>query len=218
MESSWYYARYCCPDYNEAMLDPAKTNYWLPVDQYVGGIEHACMHLLYARFFHKLLRDAGMVKTDEPFKRLLCQGMVLADAFYYIDENGGKVWVSPLDAITKRDEKGNIASAVDKEGHTLVHAGMTKMSKSKNNGIDPQAMVERYGADTVRLFMMFASPAELTLEWQESGVEGAQRFIRRFWNAIQNLRQHARPTNVDFSKLSNEEKTVRRELHKTIAK
>lgn len=218
MESSWYYARYCCPDCDTAMLDPAKTNFWLPVDQYIGGIEHACMHLLYARFFHKLLRDAGMVKSDEPFKRLLCQGMVLADAFYYNDANGGKVWVSPLDATCTRDEKGNIVSAVDKEGHTLVHAGMTKMSKSKNNGIDPQAMVERYGADTVRLFMMFASPAELTLEWSESGVEGAQRFIRRFWNNIQNLIQHARPASLDSATLTSEEKALRRELHKTIAK
>lgn len=218
MESSWYYARYCCPDCDTAMLDPAKTNFWLPVDQYIGGIEHACMHLLYARFFHKLLRDAGMVKSDEPFKRLLCQGMVLADAFYYNDANGGKVWVSPLDATCTRDEKGNIVSAVDKEGHTLVHAGMTKMSKSKNNGIDPQAMVERYGADTVRLFMMFASPAELTLEWSESGVEGAQRFIRRFWNNIQNLIQHARPASLDSATLTSEENALRRELHKTIAK
>lgn len=217
MESSWYYARYCCPDYKEGMLDSKRTNFWLPVDQYVGGIEHACMHLLYARFFHKLLRDAGMVNCDEPFKKLLCQGMVLADAFYYLDENGGKVWVSPLDAITNRDTLGNIVEAHDKEGHTLVHAGMTKMSKSKNNGIDPQAMVERYGADTVRLFMMFASPAELTLEWQESGVEGALRFIRRFFNSIQNLITHKRVA-LDKASLTPELKEIRRELHKTIQK
>jgi leucyl-tRNA synthetase len=218
MESSWYYARYCCPDYQEGMLDSSKTNFWLPVDQYVGGIEHACMHLLYARFFHKLLRDAGMVNCDEPFKKLLCQGMVLADAFYYIDDNGGKVWVSPLDVDVTRDNLGNIISATDREGHTLVHAGMTKMSKSKNNGIDPQAMVEKYGADTVRLFMMFASPAELTLEWQESGVEGALRFIRRFFNSIQTLIQLPRPKNPDFSNLDSVHKEVRRELHKTIQK
>ena len=125
-----------------------------------------------------LLRDAGMVKSDEPFTRLLCQGMVLADAFYYT-ENGARVWVSPVDVKVERDEKGRITKATDNEGREVVHAGMTKMSKSKNNGIDPQLMVERYGADTVRLFMMFASPADLTLEWQESGVEGAQRFLRR---------------------------------------
>ena len=218
MESSWYYARYCCPDYQEGMLDSERANFWLPVDQYVGGIEHACMHLLYARFFHKLLRDAGMVKSDEPFTRLLCQGMVLADAFYYLDENGGKVWVSPLDVITTRDEKGRIASAKDLEGHEVIHAGMTKMSKSKNNGIDPQRMVEEYGADTIRLFMMFASPAELTLEWQESGVEGAKRFINRFFNNIQSLIQSPRPATTDYSTLTSEEKSIRRDLHKVIEK
>ena len=218
MESSWYYARYCCPKYEDGMLDPTKTGFWLPVDQYIGGIEHACMHLLYARFFHKLLRDAGLVKGDEPFTRLLCQGMVLADAFYYLNENGSKVWVSPLDAICTRDEKGNIRTAVDREGHELVHAGMTKMSKSKNNGIDPQRMVEQYGADTIRLFMMFASPAELTLEWQESGVEGAKRFIGRFWNNVVNLVQNSRPASYNPANLTQDEKAVRRELHKTIQK
>ena len=218
MESSWYYARYCCPDYQDGMLDPTKTGFWLPVDQYIGGIEHACMHLLYARFFHKLLRDTGLVKGDEPFTRLLCQGMVLADAFYYVGPNGNKVWVSPLDAICTRDEKGNIKTAVDKEGHELVHAGMTKMSKSKNNGIDPQRMVEQYGADTIRLFMMFASPAELTLEWQESGVEGAKRFIGRFWNNVVALAQKARPASYNPSELGSEEKSIRRDLHRTIQK
>ncbi|MGL6294859.1 MAG: leucine--tRNA ligase, partial [Plesiomonas sp.] len=174
MESSWYYSRYTCPDYNDGMLNPDAANYWLPVDQYIGGIEHATMHLLYFRFFHKLLRDAGLVNSDEPAKRLLCQGMVLADAFYYTGNNGERIWVAPTDAvITERDAKGAILKAEDKDGHPLVYAGMSKMSKSKNNGIDPQEMVEKYGADTVRLFMMFASPAEMTLEWQESGVEGA---------------------------------------------
>ncbi len=217
MESSWYYARYCCPDYQEGMLDPAKANHWLPVDQYIGGIEHACMHLLYARFFHKLLRDAGMVQSDEPFTRLLCQGMVLADAFYYTD-NGARVWVSPVDVKVERDEKGRITKAVDNEGREVVHAGMTKMSKSKNNGIDPQLMVERYGADTVRLFMMFASPADLTLEWQESGVEGAQRFLRRLWKAVAEHVARGDVAALDVASLTNEQKTLRRELHKTIAK
>lgn len=217
MESSWYFARYCCPDYEQGMLDTDKANYWLPVDQYIGGIEHACMHLLYARFFHKLLRDAGMVESDEPFTKLLCQGMVLADAFYYTD-NGARVWVSPVDVKVERDEKGNITKAVDHEGHTLVHAGMTKMSKSKNNGIDPQLMVERYGADTVRLFMMFASPAEMTLEWQESGVEGALRFLRRLWIAVHNHLAKGPVAALDVAQLTNDQKTLRRELHKTIAK
>ncbi len=218
MESSWYYARYCSPDYDKGMLDPAAANHWLPVDQYIGGIEHACMHLLYARFFHKLLRDAGLVNSDEPFKRLLCQGMVLADAFYYKDEKGGNVWVSPTDVKVERDEKGRITKAIDNEGREVIHSGMTKMSKSKNNGIDPQLMVERYGADTVRLFMMFASPAEMTLEWSDSGVEGAQRFLRRLWRiTFEHVSAGVAPA-LNVAALSADQKAVRRELHKTIAK
>lgn len=218
MESSWYYARYCCPDCRDGMLDPAKTKYWLPVDQYVGGIEHACMHLLYARFFHKLLRDAGLVEGDEPFTRLLCQGMVLADAFYYTGPEGNRIWVNPLDAVCSRDEKGTVVAATDREGHRLTHAGMTKMSKSKNNGIDPQRMVERYGADTIRLFMMFASPAEFTLEWKESGVEGARRFIGRLWNGVVALARRPRPAGYDPAALTGAERAVRRALHQTILK
>lgn len=217
MESSWYYARYCCNHYKEGMLDPQKTNFWLPVDQYIGGIEHACMHLLYARFFHKLLRDAGLVNCDEPFKKLLCQGMVLADAFYYIDKDGSKVWVSPLDVKVTRDDKGKIVEAKTLQGQSVVHAGMTKMSKSKNNGIDPQTMVERYGADTVRLFMMFASPAELTLEWKEEGVEGALRFLKKLWNIVISAIPYS-GLKLDVSKLNENQKALRRELHKTIAK
>ena len=216
-ESSWYYARYCCNHYTEGMLDPQKTNFWLPVDQYIGGIEHACMHLLYARFFHKLLRDAGLVNCDEPFKKLLCQGMVLADAFYYIDKDGSKVWVSPLDVKVTRDDKGKIVEAKTLQGQSVVHAGMTKMSKSKNNGIDPQTMVERYGADTVRLFMMFASPAELTLEWKEEGVEGALRFLKKLWNIVISAIPYS-GLKLDVSKLNENQKALRRELHKTIAK
>src|SRR5699024_7213979 len=140
MESSWYAARFTCPDETSAMLDPKRANYWLPVDQYIGGIEHAILHLLYARFFHKLLRDTGLVDSDEPFKRLLCQGMVLKDG--------------------------------------------TKMSKSKGNTVDPQAMIEEFGADTVRLFMMFAAPPEQSLEWNDAGVEGAHRFIKRLWRLV----------------------------------
>ncbi|KEY56884.1 leucine--tRNA ligase [Serratia sp. DD3] len=218
MESSWYYARYTCPQYDQGMLDPAAANYWLPVDQYVGGIEHAIMHLMYFRFFHKLMRDAGLVDSDEPAKRLLCQGMVLADAFYYSGSNGERIWVSPVDAIVERDEKGRIVNATDSQGHQLVYAGMSKMSKSKNNGIDPQVMVEKYGADTVRLFMMFASPAEMTLEWQESGVEGANRFLKRVWKlAYDHLEQGAvQPLNV--AALNEDQKALRRDVHKTIAK
>ena len=218
MESSWYYARYTCPQYQNGMLDAEEANYWLPVDQYNGGIEHATLHLLYFRFFHKLLRDAGFVTSDEPADKLLCQGMVLADAFYYTSPTNERIWVSPTQVTLERDEKGRIIKATDPEGRELVHSGMTKMSKSKNNGIDPQEMVEKYGADTVRLFMMFASPAEMTLEWQESGVEGAKRFLGRVWNLVYQYQQNPATTTLNASALSAEQKALRREVHKTIAK
>ena len=218
MESSWYYARYTCPQYQNGMLDAEEANYWLPVDQYIGGIEHATMHLLYFRFFHKLLRDAGFVTSEEPADKLLCQGMVLADAFYYTSPTNERIWVSPTLVTLERDEKGRIIKATDPEGRELVHSGMTKMSKSKNNGIDPQEMVEKYGADTVRLFMMFASPAEMTLEWQESGVEGAKRFLGRVWNLVYQYQQNPAKTSLDLTALSAEQKVLRREVHKTIAK
>ena len=218
MESSWYYARYTCPQYQNGMLDAEEANYWLPVDQYIGGIEHATMHLLYFRFFHKLLRDAGFVTSDEPADKLLCQGMVLADAFYYTSPTNERIWVSPTQVTLERDEKGRIIKATDPEGRELVHSGMTKMSKSKNNGIDPQEMVEKYGADTVRLFMLFASPAEMTLEWQESGVEGAKRFLGRVWNLVYQYQQNPAKTSLDITALSTAQKALRREIHKTIAK
>ena len=218
MESSWYYARYTSPSYAEGMLDKDEANYWLPVDQYIGGIEHATMHLLYFRFFHKLLRDAGFVTSDEPAQKLLCQGMVLADAFYYTSPTNERIWVSPMQVTLERDEKGRIIKATDPEGRELVHTGMTKMSKSKNNGIDPQEMVEKYGADTVRLFMMFASPAEMTLEWQESGVEGAKRFLGRVWNLVYEYSQNPAKTALDVTALSADQKALRRDVHKTIAK
>ena len=218
MESSWYYARYTSPSYAEGMLDKDEANYWLPVDQYIGGIEHATMHLLYFRFFHKLLRDAGFVTSDEPAQKLLCQGMVLADAFYYTSPTNERIWVSPTQVTLERDEKGRIIKSTDPEGRELVHTGMTKMSKSKNNGIDPQEMVEKYGADTVRLFMMFASPAEMTLEWQESGVEGAKRFLGRVWNLVYEYSQNPAKTALDVTALSADQKALRRDVHKTIAK
>ncbi|MGK2960251.1 MAG: leucine--tRNA ligase [Candidatus Malihini olakiniferum] len=218
MESSWYYARYTCPQYDQGMLDPATANYWLPVDQYVGGIEHAIMHLMYFRFFHKLMRDAGLVTSDEPATRMLCQGMVLADAFYYTSNDGKRIWISPFDVTIERDEKGRILKAFDQEGRELVYAGMSKMSKSKNNGIDPQVMVEKYGADTVRLFMMFASPAEMTLEWQESGVEGANRFLKRVWKQVYDQTEKGATHALDVATLTENQKALRRDLHKTIAK
>ena len=217
MESSWYYARYCSPQDDTQMLDPKEANYWLPVDQYIGGIEHAILHLLYARFFHKLLRDAGLVNCDEPFKNLLTQGMVLAEAFYYSNENGAKEWVNPLDVTVERDDKGRVTGAKRTDDGLELHAaGMSKMSKSKNNGVDPQEAIKQYGADTVRLYTMFAAPPEQTLEWSDSGVQGAQRFLQRVWRLSYELNQQA--DRGELSSLSKDEKDARRKLHETIQK
>ena len=174
MESSWYYARFTCPDYSEGMLNPEQANYWLPVDQYVGGIEHAILHLLYARFYHKLMRDEGLVECDEPFTKLLCQGMVLKDG--------------------------------------------SKMSKSKGNTVDPQPLIEQYGADTVRLFTMFAAPPEQSLEWSDEGVAGANRFLRRLWKLVHAHLVRGDVPPLDSAKLTDAEAQVRRKTHQTIAK
>jgi leucyl-tRNA synthetase len=180
-ESSWYYARYCSPDCDTAMLDE-RANYWLPVDQYVGGIEHAVLHLLYARFFHKLMRDEGLVDCDEPFANLLTQGMVVAETWYREDADGRKHWLNPADVTVTRDEKGRVVSAVLLEdGEPVLFGGVEKMSKSKNNGVDPETLIERYGADTVRLYTMFTAPPDQSLEWNDEGVEGAARFLKRLW-------------------------------------
>ncbi len=218
IESSWYYIRYTCPHYHHGMVDSSAANYWLPVDQYIGGIEHAIMHLMYFRFFHKLMRDMGLVESDEPVKRLLCQGMVLADAFYYISNSGERIWISPTEATIERDGKGRIVKAVDLKGHTLIYAGMRKMSKSKHNGIDPQKMIEKYGADTLRLFIMFASPPEMTLEWKESGVEGARRFLNRIWRLTYDHLQKGAVQQIDINTFNADQKALRCHLHKTIAK
>ncbi len=217
MESSWYYARYCSPRDDTQMLNPEEANYWLPVDQYIGGIEHAILHLLYARFFHKLLRDAGLVKSDEPFKNLLTQGMVLAEAFFYVTENGAKEWVNPTEVEIETDDKGRVVAAKrSSDGKELQAAGMSKMSKSKNNGVDPQEAIDQYGADTVRLYTMFAAPPEQTLEWSDSGVQGAQRFLNRVWRLSYDLMQQE--NMGDLSSLSKDEKDARRKTHETIQK
>lgn len=218
LESSWYYARYTCPQYEHGMLDSVAANYWLPVDQYIGGIEHATMHLMYFRFFHKLMRDSGLVNSDEPAKRLLCQGMVLADSFYYTSKNGDRIWVSLAEARVERDAMGRILKAKDLQGRKLIYAGMSKMSKSKNNGIDPQEMVNKYGADTLRLFIMFASPVEMTLEWQESGIEGASRFLKRVWRLTYDHIKKGAVIPITNTALNKNQKSIRRNLHKTIAK
>ena len=174
MESSWYYARYTCPNFTDGMIDKAAADYWLPVDQYVGGIEHAILHLLYSRFFHKLMRDEGLVSCDEPFERLLCQGMVLKDG--------------------------------------------TKMSKSKGNTVDPEELINQYGADTVRLFSMFAAPPEQSMEWSDSGVAGAYRFLQRLWKAVEGHINAGTPGKLDAANLPQAQKDLRRKTHDTIAK
>jgi leucyl-tRNA synthetase len=216
LQSSWYYARYTCPTLTEGLLDPQATAYWLPVDHYIGGIEHATMHLIYFRFLHKVLRDLGLVHTDEPVKQLLCQGMVLAEAFYSVDPTGKRHWISPAEVTVHRDRSGAITQVVGHSGQTLISAGMCKMSKSKNNGIDPQQMVERYGADTVRLFMLFAAPPELTLEWQESGIEGAHRFLKRLWKLAYEQHHCGVITPLIFATLTESQQQLRRLLHQTI--
>ncbi|MCK2183413.1 leucine--tRNA ligase [Halomonas getboli] len=218
MESSWYYARFACADNPEAMLDE-RANYWLPVDLYIGGIEHAILHLLYARFFHKLMRDFGLVESDEPFQRLLTQGMVIAETFYRPEANGGKEWFNPADVTVKRDDKGRPLSAVlDDDGQPVEMGGIEKMSKSKNNGVDPQAMIDRFGADTVRLFMMFAAPPEQSLEWSDSGVEGAHRFLKRLWRMVAEHVEAGTPSELDIDALNDAQRELRRKTHETIQK
>jgi leucyl-tRNA synthetase len=219
MESSWYYARFCSPNYDKGMLDPAAANYWLPVDQYIGGIEHAILHLLYARFFHKLLRDVGLVNSSEPFNRLLCQGMVLAETYYREDDSGKITWIAPADVTVERDNKGQVVKAVHNEdGQPVQIGGVTKMSKSKNNGIDPQAIIDQHGADTVRLFMMFAAPPEQSLEWSDSGVEGAHRFLKRLWRLVNEQISGGEVPALEAGSLNSAQKDLRRKTHETIAK
>ena len=219
MESSWYYARYASAP-ADAMLNPNEANYWLPVDQYIGGIEHAILHLLYARFFHKLLRDEGLVNSDEPFKQLLCQGMVLANAFYSKGKNGKEIWHAPDTITIERDDKGRIVGGkVSDSGEAVEYAGMIKMSKSKNNGIDPQKVIDIYGADTIRLYTMFAAPPEQDLEWIESGVEGANRFLRRLWRLVSEFTEaHLAnvPESIDLKALNKQQKALRKEVHSKI--
>ncbi|WP_125076726.1 leucine--tRNA ligase [Pseudoxanthomonas sp. SGT-18] len=217
MESSWYYARYTSPKARE-MVDK-RGNYWLPVDQYIGGIEHAILHLMYFRFFHKLLRDARLVDSDEPATNLLTQGMVIADTYYRQNPDGSKDWINPADVDVQRDERGRVTGAVLRaDGQPVLVGGTEKMSKSKNNGVDPQAMVDKYGADTVRLFSMFAAPPEQSLEWNEAGVDGMARFLRRLWSQVQKHAADGPAPALDVSALDAGQKALRRKTHETIEK
>jgi leucyl-tRNA synthetase len=212
VESSWYYARYACPDFDGGMLD-ARANQWLPVDQYIGGIEHAILHLLYARFFHKLMRDEGLVASDEPFANLLTQGMVIADTYYRETSDGKKTWFNPAD-VELRDG----AAILKTDGQPVIVGGTEKMSKSKNNGVDPQALIDQYGADTARLFTMFAAPPEQSLEWSDAGVEGAHRFLKRLWKLAYEHVQGGPVAAFAGGELPDAAKALRRQLHQTIQK
>lgn len=222
MESSWYFFRYMSPKFAEGMVSTEAAKYWGAVDQYIGGIEHAILHLLYARFFTKLMRDEGLVNVDEPFERLLTQGMVVCETYYRENDKGGKDWINPADVELTFDDKGRPVSAVLKaDGLPVVISGTEKMSKSKNNGVDPQELINAYGADTARLFMMFAAPPEQSLEWSDSGVEGSHRFLRRLWRTVYEYLKQGEAVKAFAGSqdgLSKELKDLRHKLHSTIAK
>ena len=215
VDSSWYYTHFACTDRASGMADK-HVNYWLPVDQYIGGIEHAILHLLYSRFWTKVMRDLGLVTMDEPFSRLLTQGMVLNEIFFRKPESGRIVYYNPIDVDIQTDDKGNRAGAVLRsDGQPVESSGIGTMSKSKNNGVDPQALMEEYGADIARFFMMFTSPPEQTLEWSDSGVDGSARFLRRMWTFGYDLAQSSTPltAKLDGAKLPSDLADARREIH-----
>ena len=223
VESSWYFLRYCCPDNDKAMVDE-RVNYWCKggIDQYIGGIEHAILHLLYSRFWTKLMRDVGLFgdsQFGEPFANLLTQGMVVAPTFYREAANGKKEWINPADVDVVHDERGRATGAtLRSDGQPVVIGGTEKMSKSKNNGVDPQALIDQFGADTARLFIMFASPPDQSLEWSDAGVEGGYRFLKRLWRIVfEHVSAGVVASNAG-GELSTELKTFRRQLHQTIGK
>ncbi len=228
VDSSWYYIRYTCADRKDAMTDE-RVDYWMPVDQYIGGIEHAILHLLYSRFWTKVMRDLGLVKFDEPFLNLLTQGMVLNEIMFRKTETGRTIYFNPADVDIQTDEQGRRLGAVLRaDGERVESGGIGTMSKSKNNGVDPQHIVDQYGADTARLFMMFASPPEQTLEWADTGVEGAFRFLKRLWRQVyEHVEQGERKEQggVESPQVLSQDqdlngnlKALRFQLHQTVAK
>ena len=218
MESSWYHARFACPGCDTGMVDE-RANYWLPVDLYIGGIEHAILHLMYARFFHKVMRDEGLIESDEPFANLLTQGMVLNETFYREHANAAVTYYSPAEVEMERDAKGRVTGARLRADSEPVTVGrLEKMAKSKKNGIDPEDMVGRYGADTIRLYMMMQSPPYQTLEWSDAAVEGAFRFLRRLWRMVSDHVAAGPADDLVPEKLDPDQRAVWRKIHQTIAK
>ncbi len=217
VDSSWYFMRYTSPGNDQEMVD-ARNDYWMPMDQYIGGIEHAVMHLLYARFWTRVMRDLGLVKFDEPFTKLLCQGMVLNHIYSAKNAKGGIEYFWPEEVENTYDAKGAITGArLKTDGREITYGGVGTMSKSKNNGVDPQSLIDTQGADTARLFVMFTSPPEQTLEWSDSGVEGSNRFLRRLWSlGVQNKAHIAAGLQVpeqDWAQAPKEVKQLRFEIH-----
>ncbi len=216
VDSSWYFFRYCTPG-AKAMVD-GRADYWMPVDQYVGGIEHAILHLLYSRFWTKVMRDLGLTTVSEPFANLLTQGMVVAPTFYREGADGRKQWINPADVVVRTDDKGRpLVATLKRDDQPVAIGAIEKMAKSKNNGVDPQTLIEQYGADTARLFMMFAAPPDQALEWSDSGVAGAYRFLRRLWAfAAEHQDAIHAAGEPDAAALSESLREIRREVHEAL--
>ncbi|MDQ3188306.1 MAG: class I tRNA ligase family protein, partial [Pseudomonadota bacterium] len=214
VDSSWYYMRYCSPDNKDAMVD-RRTDYWMPMDQYIGGIEHAVLHLLYARFWTKAMRDMGLVKFDEPFKRLFTQGMLTAECYYREDNAGKKRWYYPDEIDIEYDDRGRpvkVTSAED--GEAVFFGGVEKMSKSKNNVVEPRDIIAKFGADTARAFVMFAGPPDQSAPWSSSSADGTYRFLRRLWSFCYEQRQSIQQASAfEPATLSAGDKRLRREIH-----
>jgi leucyl-tRNA synthetase len=218
VDSSWYFLRFACADNDQAMLD-YRVQYWLPVDQYIGGIEHAILHLLYARFWTRFLKEMGAVPFKEPFARLFTQGMVLNEVFFRKSESGRVQYFNPADVVVTAGKNSERSVAVLRsDGKEVESGGVVTMSKSKNNGVDPQLLVDEFGADTARLFIMFAAPPEQTLEWSDEGVQGAFRFIKRLWKAVYDHVSQGSAAPLDKSALTEAQRALRRHSHQTLAK